>query len=86
MEGGGAMGLDGPSVDRAPLGIGPTDGGAAVDGFLPSTHAFAFTNDFPRGPVFQVGPAGGPKVLIGDASRDLFEAGRRPPPTDQPPA
>jgi hypothetical protein len=73
-----------------------TDSGAAVGTFLPSTHAFRFTNDFPRAPVFTVGPSGGPRLNIGDASRglcggmtftvrDLFEAGLPPPDTEQPP-
>lgn len=74
------------------------DGTAAVDGFAPSTHAFAFTNDFPRRPVLRIplpGPL--PPIPLGDASRglcggmiytvrDLYEAGLPPPPDLTPPA
>lgn len=70
--------------------------GAAVDGFLPSTSGFHFTNAFPRQPVLVFDPPGPLRVPIGDASRglcggmtyavrDLFEAGRRPPDLDTPP-
>lgn len=77
-------------------GAGPAVA-AAVPGFRPSIHGFAFTNDFPPGPAVRIGPAGRRQLAIGDASRglcggmtfavrDLFEAGRLPPATDQPPA
>jgi hypothetical protein len=73
------------------------DGTAAVDGFAPSTHAFAFTNDFPRRPVLRVPVPGLGRLPIGDAScglcggmiyavRDLFEAGLPVPPGTRPPA
>jgi hypothetical protein len=72
------------------------DGGAAVVGFTPATRAFRFTNDFPKEPVAIIGPARGPHLNIGDASRglcggmtyavrDLFEAAAPPPPDTRPP-
>ncbi len=104
MDGGGAAGGRRAAESGAAAESGgrldadaPVGRGASVAGFLPSTHGFAFTNDFPPGPVLRIGPAGRPQLAIGDASRglcggmtfavrDLFEAGRPPPTTDQPPA
>jgi hypothetical protein len=83
---------------RSQVGDGVTaDGSAAVGGFAPSTHAFAFANVFPRRPVLRVALPGLGRIPIGDASRglcggmiytvrDLFEAGLRPPPETVPPA
>jgi hypothetical protein len=70
--------------------------GAAARGFLPSRSAFRFTNTFPHEPVITVLPELGGGLRIGDASqglcggmifavRDLFEAGRTPPPDTAPP-
>lgn len=77
--------------------VGDARAGAAVRGFLPSVSAFGFTNDFPHQPVLSIPlPSLGRGIPIGDASRglcggmifavrDLFEAGRRPPPGATPP-
>jgi len=62
----------------------------SVPGFLPSTHAFHFANDFPHVPVRYIGIPGVLSMPIGDASyglcggmafavRDYLEAGRQPP-------
>lgn len=70
---------------------------AAVPGFLPSTHAFGFTNSFPRQPVLRIPVVGLGTVPIGDASRglcggmiyavrDMFEFGVAPPEITSPPA
>jgi hypothetical protein len=70
--------------------------GAAVPGFLPSTHGFHFANDFPHVPLRSIGIPGVVSIPIGDASnglcggmafavRDYFEAGRAPPPDTSPP-
>jgi hypothetical protein len=71
--------------------------GAAVPGFLPSTHGFRFANDFPHVPLRSIGIPGVVSIPIGDASnglcggmafavRDYFEAGRTPPGDTTPPA
>ncbi len=71
--------------------------GAAVPGFLPSTHGFGFPNDFPHVPLRSIGIPGVVSIPIGDASnglcggmafavRDYFESGRTPPPDTSPPA
>jgi hypothetical protein len=68
-----------------------------VPGFLPSTSAFAFANEFPKVPVRNIGIPGVVSVPIGDASnglcggmafaaRDYFEAGRMPPANTKAPA
>jgi hypothetical protein len=74
-----------------------TAAGSAAKRFLPSTSAFQFTNNFPHEPVLTVPVPGlGKGIPIGDASqglcggmiyavRDLFEAGRTPPPRNTPP-
>jgi hypothetical protein len=70
---------------------------AVVAGFLPSTSAPRFPNDFPHVPLRYIGIPGVLAMPIGDASnglcggmalaaRDYFEAGRPPPPDTAPPA
>jgi hypothetical protein len=67
-----------------------------VAGFKPSTCAFHFSNFFPRGPVLTIPVPGIGRVPIGNAAnglcggmvfavRDLFTAGRPPPPDTEPP-
>ncbi|WP_045877020.1 hypothetical protein [Pseudofrankia sp. DC12] len=75
--------------------VGGTAAGA--NGFRPRASALQFTNDFPHQPVLTVAiPGLGKRIPIGDASRglcggmiftvrDLFEAGRKPPPDAAPP-
>ncbi|CUU54958.1 hypothetical protein Ga0074812_10436 [Parafrankia irregularis] len=69
---------------------------AAVSNFQPSSHAFAFTNAFPRQPVLRVPVPGLGSIPIGDASRglcggmiyavrDMFEFGVAPPAVATPP-
>jgi hypothetical protein len=68
-----------------------------VPGFKPGTSAFHFPNQFPRGPVLSLPVPGLGRIPIGDAAnglcggmafavRDLFTAGRPPPPDTVPPA
>ena len=65
--------------------------------FLPSRHGFRFSNYFPPGPVLHLPLPVAGTLPVGDASRglcggmvfsarDYFEAGRLPPPHDEPPA
>ena len=75
----------------------PLRAASAVPGFLPSTHAFRFTNSFPNQPVLRIPVPGLGSVPIGDASRglcggmiyavrDMFEIGAPPPADTTPPA
>jgi hypothetical protein len=68
-----------------------------VPGFRPSVSGFHFSNFFPHGPVLTVPLLGFGGLPIGDAAnglcggmafsvRDLFTAGRPPPPDTVPPA
>ena len=67
-----------------------------VTGFRPSTNGFHFSNSFPNAPDFQINVLGA-NIAIGNAAnglcggmvyavRDLFEAGRVPPPMTEGPA
>ncbi len=67
----------------------------SVHGFLPSTYALHFPNDFPPAPIFRFG-LGSARIPIGSAAnglcggmvfaaRDLFEAGVPAPPDRVPP-
>ncbi len=68
----------------------------SVPGFRPSTRAFHFSNHFPRAPVLGIPLPGIGRIPIGNAAnglcggmafavRDLFTAGRPPPPDTEPP-
>ena len=68
----------------------------SVHGFLLSTYALHFPNDFPPAPIFRLG-LGSARIPIGNAAnglcggmafaaRDLFEAGTEAPPDRSPPA
>jgi hypothetical protein len=67
-----------------------------VPGFLPSRHGLHFANRFPPGPTVRLGPIDPRVVGLADAAaglcggmsftvRDLWEAGREPPPDATPP-
>jgi hypothetical protein len=67
-----------------------------VHGFLPSTYALHFPNDFSAAPIFELG-LGRARIPVGNAadglcggmvfaSRDLFESGVVAPPDHAPPA
>jgi hypothetical protein len=68
----------------------------SVHGFLPSTYALHFSNDFPPGPLFRLG-SGPIRIPVGNAAnglcggmvfaaRDLFESNATAPPDRAPPA
>jgi hypothetical protein len=68
----------------------------SVHGFLPSTYALHFPNDFPPGPIFRMG-IGPARIPVGNAAnglcggmvfaaRDLFESGAPAPSDRTPPA
>jgi hypothetical protein len=86
--------------DRLSERVDPGPGAARsnrVPGFLPSRHGLHFANRFPPGPTVRLGRLD-PRVLgLADAAaglcggmsftvRDLWEAGREPPPDREPPA
>jgi hypothetical protein len=69
--------------------------GMSVHGFLPSTYALHFPNDFPSAPIFRFG-LGSVQIPVGNAAnglcggmvfaaRDLFESGAEAPPATNPP-
>jgi hypothetical protein len=71
-------------------------GSMSVHGFLPSTYALHFPNDFPPAPIFRFG-LGSVRIPVGNAAnglcggmvfaaRDLFESGTEAPPDRTPPA
>ena len=81
---------------KVDLHLGPT-APHTVDGFVPSTHGFAFPNEFPDGESLKTIDVGPVKIPIGKASnglcggmafgaRDFFQAGVAVPTDTTPPS